>query len=175
MGVRFGWMRLVSRVVSGGWFPIFPDGGSIGPALLGDHFSGRAVASTIGSGCSQHPTRSPFPWTRDALSRGDLLGLARGGVCNAPLVTKRAVRSYRTISTLPVTANRPSAVCFLWHFPSLATDRFWLFERVGVTHHLVLSCSDFPLAGVCPRAIALPHLSWEFTRRGGIWVRKWVI
>lgn len=68
--------------------------------------------------------------------------------------------------------SHPSAVYFLWHFPSLATDPFGLFERVGVTHHLVLSCSDFPLAGVCLRAIALPHLSWEFTHWGWILDRK---
>jgi len=46
------------------------------------------------------------------------LGLARGGVCHAPTVTRRAVRSYRTFSPLPVPRQAgPSAVCFLWHCP----------------------------------------------------------
>ena len=48
--------------------------------------------------------------TRPAPSRGlrvigiaerELLALARGGVCHAPHVTVRAVRSYRTFSPLP--------------------------------------------------------------------------
>ena len=48
--------------------------------------------------------------TRPASSRGlrvfgiaekELLALARGGVCRAPHVTVRAVRSYRTFSPLP--------------------------------------------------------------------------
>ena len=47
-----------------------------------------------------------------------LFGLAPGGVCPATPVARGAVRSYRTISTLPDPVARPSAVCFLWHFPS---------------------------------------------------------
>src|SRR4030065_2829303 len=47
-----------------------------------------------------------------------LFGLAPGGVCPAPPVARGAVRSYRTISTLPDPVARPSAVYFLWHFPS---------------------------------------------------------
>ena len=50
-----------------------------------------------------------------------LLGLAPGGVCRADTVTSVAVRSYRTVSPLPVpagfAAERPSAVCSLWRFP----------------------------------------------------------
>jgi len=47
-----------------------------------------------------------------------LLGLAGGGVCPASAVTGTAVRSYRAISPLPVSAfGGPSAVYFLWHFP----------------------------------------------------------
>ncbi len=41
-----------------------------------------------------------------------LFGLASGGVYPAACVTASAVRSYRTISPLPL-----SAVYFLWHFP----------------------------------------------------------
>jgi len=48
-----------------------------------------------------------------------LLGLAGGGVCPASTVTGAAVRSYRAISPLPVSAlGGPSAVYFLWHFPA---------------------------------------------------------
>ena len=49
-----------------------------------------------------------------------LFGLAPDGVCRAAAVTSSAVRSYRTISTLPW---RTKAVCFLWHFPSARAGR----------------------------------------------------
>jgi len=44
-----------------------------------------------------------------------LFGLAPDGVYRAAAVTSGAVRSYRTVSTLPW---RTPAVYFLWHFPS---------------------------------------------------------
>ena len=50
-----------------------------------------------------------------------LFDLAPGGVYHAVPVAGAAVRSYRTLSTLPgarqeiLEARR--AVCFLWHFP----------------------------------------------------------
>jgi len=43
-----------------------------------------------------------------------LFGLAPGGVYRAEPVAGSAVRSCRTLSTLP--ARRP-AVSFLWHYP----------------------------------------------------------
>jgi len=48
------------------------------------------------------------------------LALLRTGFTLPRTVARRAVRSYRTISPLPVdrTLPAPSAVCFLWHFPS---------------------------------------------------------
>ena len=46
-----------------------------------------------------------------------LFGLASGGVYRAVPVASHAVRSYRTFSPLPVPSKRPSAVCFLRHFP----------------------------------------------------------
>ena len=46
-----------------------------------------------------------------------LFGLAPGGVYRAASVTGRAVRSYRTLSPLPIQAKAVWAVCFLWHFP----------------------------------------------------------
>ncbi len=81
------------------------------------------------------PLRSTSPWTSSGLpgsARGSalrallpepaasLFGLAPGGVCHASLVTKAAVRSYRTVSPLPsraACAARSWAVCFLLHFP----------------------------------------------------------
>jgi hypothetical protein len=50
-------------------------------------------------------------------------GLAPGGVCRAITVTSDAVRSYRTVSPLPVLPREPSAVCFLWHCPAGRPDR----------------------------------------------------
>ena len=51
-------------------------------------------------------------------TRPPLFGLAPGGVYPATSVTRRAVRSYRSLSPLPCRAfARPKAVCFLWHFP----------------------------------------------------------
>ncbi len=55
----------------------------------------------------------------------------------------------------------PSAVCFLWHCPWPRNQ-----EPVGVTHHRVLSCSDFPpstalTAIVCPRGIIAGGRSQE--------------
>ncbi len=52
------------------------------------------------------PSTLPVPigrTDRALLSQdGELLGLARGGVYHAPAVTSQAVRSYRTLSPLPV-------------------------------------------------------------------------
>ena len=50
---------------------------------------------------------------------GFLFGLAPSGVYPATPVARRAVRSYRTFSPLPdpLPEQRPSAVCFLRHFP----------------------------------------------------------
>src|SRR5690606_1567983 len=53
-----------------------------------------------------------------------LFGLAPGGVCRAVPVTRNAVRSYRTLSPLPVTgepAHRRSTLCCT--FRPLATPR----------------------------------------------------
>jgi hypothetical protein len=70
--------------------------------------------------------RAAYPGLPDAeapLGTGrpsSLFGLAPGGVCHAASVAGRAVRSYRTVSPLPVPPEdrRPSAVCFLLHCPS---------------------------------------------------------
>ncbi len=70
---------------------------------------------------------APYPILRSPderyAMREDLLGLARDGVYLAPIVTNRAVRSYRTLSPFPVPPEKPSGVCFLWHFPSFPAAR----------------------------------------------------
>jgi len=85
---------------------------------LGTSVAGRLVRPTRDSSCAGR-AKSP------------LFGLAPGGVYRAPRVTTRAVRSYRTVSPLPVPPSprlrrtvpawprleRSSAVCSLWHFP----------------------------------------------------------
>ncbi len=95
-------------------------------STMRSHFSCHAVADAVRG--SKAPSTRPVPI--DRISRvmpghdGELLGLARGGVYHAPTVTSRAVRSCRTLSPLPVRVSiacdrsTPSAVCFLWHFPS---------------------------------------------------------
>jgi len=68
-----------------------------------------------------------------------LFGLATGGVYTASLVTKTAVGSYPAISPLPVFLEKPSAVCFLLHFPSARAA--WPLAST-----LALCCPDFPPA-----------------------------
>ena len=63
-----------------------------------------------------------------------LFGLAPGGVCRAAAVTSDAVRSYRTLSTLP---GRSPVDCFLWHFP-------WGRPRRPLTGTVVPWSPDFP-------------------------------
>jgi hypothetical protein len=74
-----------------------------------DHFSGSIVADAL-----EQPTRD----SDGAGSSSSLFGLAPGGVYRATPVTRSAVRSYRTLSPLPVLPGEPSAVCSLLHFPS---------------------------------------------------------
>ena len=73
------------------------------------------------------------------VSRAVLFGLATGGVYTASLVTKTAVGSYPAISPLPVFPEKPSAVCFLLHFPSARAA--WPLAST-----LALCCPDFPPA-----------------------------
>ena len=72
-----------------------------------------------------------------------LLGLAGGGVCPASTVAGAAVRSYRTISPLPVPLSADIG-CVV----SVALSRG--SPRVAVSHHRALSCSDFPPASNWP-------------------------
>jgi hypothetical protein len=137
-------VQLVSRVLCPARFPALPlTGARAGPSRGGGHFSRRAVADAVWVLRPKRSTRPRRPDRRSRLTpdRG-LLDLARGGVCHASAVTGRAVRSYRTVSPLPDPPKGPSAVCSLLHFPSSRG-----VGRVGVTHHRVLSCSDFPRTG----------------------------
>jgi hypothetical protein len=71
--------------------------------------SPRTSSDLPGSPCGPHVTA-----LRPSAS---LFGLAPGGVCRAESVATRAVRSYRTISPLPVPLTRHLGGIFLLHFP----------------------------------------------------------
>ena len=67
----------------------------------GDGHSSRARLAA----CLMQPTRAAHlkaDWQRFPAPTPPLFGLAPGGVCRAVLVTKNAVRSYRTLSPLPL-------------------------------------------------------------------------
>jgi len=74
----------------------------------------------------------------NARAERQLLGLAGGGVYPADDVTIIAVRSYRTISPLPVPRLIGAIGCVVSVALSLGSP------RVAVSHHRALSCSDFP-------------------------------
>jgi len=73
---------------------------------LCDHSSRERVAPLL-----KQPTRAT---SRNQAHVSPLFGLAPGGVYRAGPVAGAAVRSCRTVSTLPV---RRRAVSFLWHYP----------------------------------------------------------
>src|SRR5690606_6195108 len=101
------------------------------------HFSAVAV-----SGAVKQPTRDS-----DGAGRSSpLFGLAPGGVYHAAPVTGRAVRSYRTLSPLPVLASRPAIGGLLSVALSIAS------RRPGVTRHPALWSSDFPRHPKMPRS-----------------------
>ena len=84
----------------------------LAPARDG-HSSGTPVAWRL-----EQPTRAADPDIdpEDCSSAPPLFGFAPGGVCRAAPVAGRAVRSYRTVSPLPLCRSKP-AVSSLWHFP----------------------------------------------------------
>ena len=92
----------------------------------GAEWSARNKPSSVPSRGRIIPLGPPLPTASSSLpgtrtgraAPRPLFGLAPGGVCRATSVTSGPVRSYRTLSPLPVPLARPSAVCFLWHFPS---------------------------------------------------------
>ena len=87
----------------------------------GDHFSARRVAAP-GRESAAAPSRSGLPVPIGRTSR-ELCDLARGGVYPAPIVTDRAVRSYRTISPLPDPGVGPAIGGVFSVALSLARDR----------------------------------------------------
>src|SRR3954466_3234565 len=103
-----------------------------------DHSSRRRVNPPL-----QRPTRrfdAPsrhVPILRPAFSP---FCLAPCGVYHAPLITERAVRSYRTFSPLPA-SRKKQAVCSLWHWPSVRLEP----DVPDVIRHTALRSSDFPL------------------------------
>jgi len=95
----------------------------------GSHSSRRGIApcaQATNPGLSGRNTPT-FPKE----SARPLCGLAPGGVCHAGAVARAPVRSYRTLSPLPVRSKTPSAVCSLWHFPLLPSA----WKPAGVTRH----------------------------------------
>ena len=80
-----------------------------------------------------------------------LFGLAPGGVCHAAPVTRRPVRSCRTLSPLPEPRfrERSSAVYSLWHFP-------WGHPRRALPATLASWSPDFPRWSASPNAAARP-------------------
>ena len=110
---------------------------SLGPPLPGGS-STRPAPLPADRGCRRLP------------GGGRLLALALGGVCRAPPVARRAVRSYRTLSPLPRAprgAVRRSALC-------CTVPRAHPRARVAVSHHRVLSCPGFPLRANAQRLSA---------------------
>jgi hypothetical protein len=81
-------------------------------SVEGNHSSGTTV-----TGCLERPTRESVRDRRCGSRRAlPYLVLLRTGFTVPRRVTTRAVRSYRTVSPLPVPCGT-SAVCFLLHFP----------------------------------------------------------
>ena len=79
----------------------------------------RQQGGIISLGPTLLPASSSLPGTQVARAAPrPLFGLAPGGVCLATSVTSGPVRSYRTLSPLPVLLAEPSAVFSLLHFPS---------------------------------------------------------
>ena len=79
------------------------------PYRLNDHSSRIFVTKYL-----KQPTRTTKSRVDSEQALLFLFGFAPGGVYHAASVTRRAVRSYRTLSPLPCMCK---AVCSLWHYP----------------------------------------------------------
>ena len=96
-------------------------------------FRGRIISL----GPTLPPASSSLPGTRNgAGSSLSLLGLAPGGVYHAAPVTSRAVRSYRTVSPLPVPSRAIGGL--------LSVALSVASRRPAVSRHPALWSSDFP-------------------------------
>ena len=92
-------------------------------------------------------TSSNLPESSAGHALGFLFGLAPSGVCPATCVTTGAVRSYRTISTLPVPKDLGGIFSVALSIGS---------RRPGVTWHSTLWSPDFPLPTYISIATAWP-------------------
>ena len=87
------------------------------------------------------PASSSLPGTQVVRAAPrPLFGLAPGGVCRATSVTSGPVRSYRTLSPLPVRLARTLAAIGGLLSAALSV----VLRRPGVTRHPALWSSDFP-------------------------------
>jgi hypothetical protein len=147
-GPRRGRVRLVSRVLSrpavsardldGAPERTFRRGR---PFLCPDALPRRGREHRLGE--PTYPSSGlPAPFRPDRpcpLARGQgLLDLARGGVCRAPAVASRAVRSYRTLSPLPDPPSRGAIGGLLSVALSRARDRP---GRIGSESRPTRACS----------------------------------
>ncbi len=101
---------------------------------MGNHFSGIRITANL-----VQPTRD----SGGASSSSSLLGLAPDGVYQATDVTASPVRSYRTLSPLPVSGGS-KAIRTIGGLLSVALSIG--SRRPGVTRHPALRSSDFPPA-----------------------------
>ena len=91
---------------------------------MGDHSSRRRIAASL-----SRPTRTERKGALGPEPSPSLFGLAPGGACHASPVTRPAVRSYRTLSPLPLKKRR---FAFCGAFPRVPANG----PRAGVTRRL---------------------------------------
>jgi hypothetical protein len=72
--------------------------------------------SLSAGGCP--PAPAAYPGVSADGPSSPCVALLPVGFAEPPGSPRVLVRSYRTVSPLPVPVARPSAVCFLWHFPA---------------------------------------------------------
>ena len=112
----------------------------------GDHFSTHAVTDGL-----EQPTRAPSPKAkRPDRSKGRCLALHAVGLAMPGLSPARRCALTAPFQPYLCPASRAIGGMF-----SVALSRVAVKRRVGVTHHRVLSCSDFPPARK-GRAVAAP-------------------
>ena len=90
--------------------------GSVRPAT--PEWTAIHLGRPLPDASSNQPGRRPGNGFSGRTGMPPLFGLAPGGVCRAAPVTGRAVRSYRTLSPLPVPEDRRFAFCGT--FPGVA-------------------------------------------------------
>jgi len=111
------------------------------------------------------PASSSLPGTQVARAAPrPLFGLAPSGVCRAASVTSGPVRSYRTLSPLPVRPARARAAIGGLLSVALSVAS----RRPGVTRHSALRSSDFPLADSLRRSPAIPTRTLPTDTKSGL-------